>query len=375
MWNWFGVPGVVFLVLAWTLAALVFLKRPQRSQNRRLALLLAVEGASAGAGLGVLYFLGDASSAYAMMVIRNATAVALPAVYLLFVATLDTPLAAPLRGAWTARTLKALAAVAPLYAVLAPRAFIDGMAPVPYADWECVCGSEWVFFLLGLLFLYGLVAAVSAYRRTSAGTQERTKAGAILVGFGLRDAFLATVFLLSTTFYGFDRFGEVLFFDLLFLQGQTLGLLLYVLLLSYGILRTQVFDIDLKIKFTLRRSTVAAIFIAVFFAVSELAAAFFEDRTGSTLVGIGAASLLVFVIAPLQRLAERVSDAAMPSVENTPEYRAHRKFEVYKASVASAAEDGVITGRERAVLDTLQRELGITATDAQALEREALATT
>ncbi len=78
----------------------------------------------------------------------------------------------------------------------------------------------------------------------------------------------------------------------------------------------------------------------------------------------------MFFLVPLQRLAERVASAAMPNTENTPEYAAHRKMQVYEAAVAEALPDGNISDRERALLNRLRDSLGISAADADALERE-----
>lgn len=144
------------------------------------------------------------------------------------------------------------------------------------------------------------------------------------------------------------------------------------ILLAYGILRHQLFDIDLKIKWTIKRSTLVALFVAFFFVVSELAAVFFADRIG-TVLGILAAGVLLFAIAPLQRLADRVSDAAMPRVKDTQEYRTVRKREVYRAALESAIEDGDITDKERSMLATLADQLQLTSAEALRLERQVAA--
>lgn len=49
----------------------------------------------------------------------------------------------------------------------------------------------------------------------------------------------------------------------------TLGTLFAVPLIAYGILRTQLFDIDLRIRWTIKQSTVASAFVAMFYVVSE----------------------------------------------------------------------------------------------------------
>ena len=146
------------------------------------------------------------------------------------------------------------------------------------------------------------------------------------------------------------------------------GTLLAVPLIAYGILRTQLFDIDLKIRWTIRQSTVAAVFVAVFYLVTEGADRVLESEFGSW-IGLLASAMLVFVLAPLQRFAERVAAAAMPNTENTPEYAAYRKMQVYEAALSDALPGG-ISEKERALLVHLRDSLGITPAAAEALERD-----
>jgi hypothetical protein len=75
-------------------------------------------------------------------------------------------------------------------------------------------------------------------------------------------------------------------------------------------------------------------------------------------------------LTPRQRFAERVAASAMPNTENTPKYLAFRKMQVYEASLTDALYEGGISSRERALLARLHESLGITAADAEAIERE-----
>lgn len=148
-----------------------------------------------------------------------------------------------------------------------------------------------------------------------------------------------------------------------------LGTLLAVPLIAYGVLRTQLFDIDLRIRWTIKQSTLAGIFVALMYVISEGAAQFLEAELGN-FAGLLAAAVVVFFLAPLQRFAENVASKAMPNTKNTPEYAAHRKMQVYEAAVAEALPDGNISERERLLLNSLRDSLGILPVDAEALERE-----
>ena len=86
--------------------------------------------------------------------------------------------------------------------------------------------------------------------------------------------------------------------------------------------------------------------------------------------GLWAAAIVVFFLAPLQRFAERVATVAMPNTHNTPEYETFRKMQVYEAALTEALPDGNISKRERELLNRLRDSLGISISDADAIEGE-----
>ncbi len=84
--------------------------------------------------------------------------------------------------------------------------------------------------------------------------------------------------------------------------------------------------------------------------------------------GLLAAALVVFFLSPLQRLAERVASTTMPGTKNTPEYAAFRKMQVYEEAVSEAHLQGGISEKERSLLARLRDSLGISESDAEAIE-------
>lgn len=60
----------------------------------------------------------------------------------------------------------------------------------------------------------------------------------------------------------------------------------------------------------------------------------------------------------------------MPNKQNTPEYAAFRKMQVYEEAVAEAHYEGGISAKERMLLNRLRDSLGISETDAATIERE-----
>ncbi len=126
-----------------------------------------------------------------------------------------------------------------------------------------------------------------------------------------------------------------------------------VVVVAYAILRHQYLEVDVKLRWTISKTTVAAVFVAVFFMVSEGAAALFSEQWGTS-IGIAAAGLLVFGIAPLMRIADRFAATAVP-ITTDPEH-------VFAAAVRAALADGNISSVEEAHLAEVAEGLGLSPT-------------
>ena len=145
------------------------------------------------------------------------------------------------------------------------------------------------------------------------------------------------------------------------------GTLIAVPLIAYGILRTHLFDIDLKVRWTLKQSTFAAAVVFITFVVSEGVEMLVAAELGD-IWGLVAAGVAVVLLKPLQALAERVVSLIMPNTKNTETYRETRKAEVYEAAFAEATEEGGISDKERALLNRLRDSLELTPSEASAIE-------
>ena len=222
-----------------------------------------------------------------------------------------------------------------------------------------------LFLSLTVVFGFALVASVQAWLAATGVARE--KAGIFALAFGFRDMCWGLVYgvALVEIWMGSD-FSETVTGQI---RGMSyiLGTLVAVPLIGYGILRTHLFDIDLRIRWTIKQSTLAGIIVTIVFVLSEGADRLLSSELGS-LAGLGAAAIVVFFLAPLQRFAERVASAAMPNTENTPEYAAFRKMQVYEEAVSEAHFEGGISHKERALLVRLRDSLGITESDAAAIE-------
>lgn len=146
--------------------------------------------------------------------------------------------------------------------------------------------------------------------------------------------------------------------------------LLGALLVTYAVVRQRLFDIDIKLKLTLKRSTVAAIFVAVYFAVSESAAVLFEGFWGSPYLGIAAAAGLLLVLSPLERFAGRLAGEAMPRTRPLGDLDRDERAAFYREHLELIWMDERISAKDRLVLASLRQKLGLDPETAERLELE-----
>lgn len=364
-----AIPALVTLLAGLLFAGFILFRSAPRTTNRLLALVVALEALGLGSAAGLLYVFDTPEDAAGAQAIFVTCFIALPFLYLLLLSYLPSPLARPLRskGARVALVLAALAAEA--YWLSRPEAFIPAMVRPWYAPWEAIIGPSFELALAfgGLVSIYAVAIALTAVRAAAPGTPARAQAKAYAVAFVFRDAYIFCAGIILPALVGLPPTGTI--WDLAYVLVAPSLSLVFMAVLSYGILRTQLFDIDLRLKLTLSRGAVAGTFVAVFFAVAELAQSVLTDALGWALGGL-AAGLLLFALSPLQRAAERFANAALPHASGSEEYVAARKFFVYRAALESALAEGGMSGRERSMLASLQRELGIRAEDAAQMERE-----
>jgi hypothetical protein len=118
------------------------------------------------------------------------------------------------------------------------------------------------------------------------------------------------------------------------------------LVLGYAVLRGLIEGLDLKVRFAVSKTSIAAVFVAVFFVASEGAQQFLGTAAQNEYVGIAATGMLVFAFAPLSRLADRIAEVAVPAVEGAGPLRLTAPEAAFLAAMRAAARDGTITRRE-----------------------------
>jgi hypothetical protein len=149
------------------------------------------------------------------------------------------------------------------------------------------------------------------------------------------------------------------------------------LVVAYGILRRDLFTLDRKVHLALSKSTVAAVFLAVLFIVANIAQNYLGGKFG-VVVGGAAAGMLFFVIAPIQRVAERLAEKAVPvtagaTVVDRPgaPNASQRAEQAYRAVLKRYLRDGVVSRDEERTLAHVAGELRIDAGRAFELREQA----
>lgn len=362
-----GILGLFAIAACWGLAVVLYRVGAAGGVSRKLALLLVMEGitlVTAGFPEFVMgkdqyvVFVQNPALAYFYFILHHIGDAAMLALYPPFLAAaLQTKLTRPFAS-------KRMRIIVPAVS----SALFVGVI-VSAGVWNSPIGALLLYVAMMLLFGFGLVASIHAWRTAERGI-DRERAGIFTIAFGLRDlgwglSYGIFAWLIWTQPELNTMTDEAWLGKLVY----ALGTLLAVPMIAYGILRAHLFDIDLRIQWTIKQSTLATIVVTLIFLLTEGADRFLSAELGN-FVGLLAAAVVVFFLTPLQRFAERVASAAMPNTENTPEYAMFRKLQVYEAALAEALPDGKISERERDLLERLRDSLGISAADADSIERE-----
>lgn len=364
-WTAWALPGIVSALFAGAAAVVLLRTAREQSVNRRLAAILTLEAVWMA---GELFFMIESQAVFMVVAsVSVAAMAALPFQYLAFLGTaLDSRLARPFGSRVAFWILGGLSISAVLLLLLYPRVFIGELYSPSWATWNFQF-TEWgsrLNLFHGAASLFGLGVALSAYASAKPRTAARDRARWFALAFGLRDLVAVSLYLFPSVLRPIPFWGDFLYNEL-----NALTNIFYVALLSYGVLRHQLFDIDLKLMFALRQSTVGGFIAGTFMVVTETLESLVPAE--GVVMSVLSASVIVTLLHPVQRFAERFASRVMKGVEDTPEYLDRQKGQVYRAMVEGTLRDGEVTERERAILARLRDELGISSAVAEALEVEA----
>ncbi len=366
-----AVISIIAGVLAWILGIGVFAARPGNSQNRRFGALMAIEGVFLLTFFGVTQFVDDPRWAAPLVSVSMIALLCLPWFYLSFIGTVEAKAAAPFRGIRGFLTLiLGIASVGYLhFGVLAKgqrtiQEFDEGLVRWGYE--YALDGASIMPFvaviagvlLTGLVGLYGLIVALQAWSQAPYDSPSRRRNGLLAIAFGIRDTSLLLAFLilplLNLAFPDLQSLDDAAF--LFFLP--PIADLIFIPLVAYGVIRAEVFGIELTVKRNIPRAVFVGALVAGFVIVNEIVENLLTQQAG-VIAGISTAVVLAFAFRPIERLGFRLANVALPEVEANAVYFDARKREVYRDTFESMLRDGRIDAQEQVILEKLRARLEI----------------
>jgi hypothetical protein len=368
-----GILALISVTMSWSFAVVLFRAGLRGSVARRLSLLMFVEGLAlvTSGSIDLLFSMSaDLYLAHPWFllvedIVHAAADCGMLALYPPFLAAaLQTRLTRPFASR---RVFAGMVVACVLLWLALARPFVVAGLHAAAPDFEQLAVPAAILYVaLVVLFVFAFVASVHAWHISTGAARKRARVFAF--AFGFRDVCWGLIYAMMVGELVLGDYTAVFVDNPPWFIVYALGTFGAVPLIAYGILRTQLFDIDLRIRWTIKQSTLAAAVVAIVYVMSEGASQLLSNELGNV-AGLLAAAVVVFFLAPLQRFAERVATAAMPNTHNTPEYAAFRKLQVYEAAVADVLPGGV-SEKERALLRRLQQSLAISSDDAAAIENE-----
>ena len=363
-WTPWAVPALAVLFVGFALAYFIYRARPDRAQNRLLALQLVFEAIAVGIIGGATWVFTDERLVVALGLTSMFIVWPKLWTYYSFLATLDTPLARPFRAPGVLKGLLTLSLLAATTVLIRPGWYGgDAYFWPEVSALNMAPGSAFIpiFWLWAVMWIVGLSFSISALRHARTPIR-REQARAYLIAFGFRDVsylLLAVAFTVVSPTYEYFHWLYVIF---------PCVWLVYYPLVTWGILKHQLFDIELRLKRGLQRSVVAGAIAGGFYVGAYALEQFIS--LNNFLLGLITAAAVTAAFQPLQRLAERVANRLMPGVDTSEAYLTDRKHEVYRNAIEAAMQDGLITERERAILTGLQDSLVLSGAEASHIERD-----
>lgn len=132
-------------------------------------------------------------------------------------------------------------------------------------------------------------------------------------------------------------------------------------LATYALLRYHLFDIDVKVRFVIRSSSLAFAFTIFFFGISELVEYLLQTSQGQS-ISLVAAGIMTLVLKPVEdRIGERWANRVLPHAKPVKDLTRTQKVQVFREQMELALQDGTLSDKEREMLVKLQDRLGITS--------------
>ncbi len=146
-------------------------------------------------------------------------------------------------------------------------------------------------------------------------------------------------------------------------------------IITYGILKHRLFDIEIIVKKTFIYSLIAIPLLALFRLI-ELGISYLVSFTffgGSLIVRLIAAAIVAACFFPLRRYAVQLGDRLFPSLTEAVKLDLSKEVAIYRRQLEHVLEDGGASEKEERMLKQLRDDMGISDETHRRLEGEILA--
>lgn len=157
----------------------------------------------------------------------------------------------------------------------------------------------------------------------------------------------------------------------LHLAFSALWVLAAAAIIVYAILNHHFLDRQPRVRGAVRTSTAVGALLLVFFVAKELLEEVLQGYY-PVLPGLGAAVVAVFLLQPILFIVARVLHGMIPEEAALSDLKPNERRAVYRHQVEVVWMDGLVTRKERLLLDRMRERLGLSAEVAQRIEEEIL---
>jgi len=352
---------------------LTYRARPEDPENRFIALMLAAEGIATLVFFVPFGFPVHAGSVLPAQVIQNFMPLAftfMPFAYLAFAGTLKSPLAKPFSHP------KVQLGMVTLGLVLGVHQFISGwnefmyVAVIPEkAGLGFGQGGFFLLTMIAMLFinLYLIITLFFTRNKYDLGSADRIRIRSYLTGYALRYLFV------------FGSFGSYFLYRFIFqiegvlptttvgiiLISYTLGNIVFGVMFSLGILRSQILGVERLFKTNINRAAMGGVLLSVFFLSVEILQNYISSAYGY-IGGMSITGVMMIARVPMMKAIDRGTDSVVQNTLDLEENGA----DLYREQYEMAMADGVINSMERSMLRLTAKALGLTTSTVEEIEKE-----
>ncbi|HJN55831.1 MAG TPA: hypothetical protein QF646_05545 [Candidatus Poseidoniales archaeon] len=362
-----GSPLLVYL------AQLTYRARPDEPENRFIALMLAAEGIATLVFFVPFGFPVHQNAVLPAQFIQNFMPFAfsfLPFAYLAFAGTIDSPLAKIFShpkvqiGLLSAGFLFGLHQFFVGWNVFMNVAYMEDKAGLGFGQ-----GGLFLQTMIALLLInfYLILTLFFSRQRYEVGSTDRMRIRSYLTGYALRYLFVfgsIGLYLLYRSIFQVEGVLPTTIVGIILLS-YTLGNVVFGVMFSLGILRSQILGVERLFKTNINRAALGGIMLSVFFLTVEI----FQNYLSSTYGYIGGMSITAVMMVtrvPLMKIIDKGTDSVVQTSNMDDEEGAGLYREQYEMAMA----DGVITNMERSMLRLTAKALGLNIEQIQAIESE-----